>query len=396
LASNGSGSYTYNWSPLPNTTSTVTGLLPGNYPVTVTDNVTGCTASTVVAVPAGPGVLTPVVSNITPVSCNGATDGTATISVSGGVGPTYFFNWSPAGGTGPTSTPLAAGTYSVTIFDAGNPGCPAAALVTITQPNPLQSMVLSVDSANCPTANGQATVNAFGGVGPYTYNWGFATGATQTGLAAGTYNVTATDQNGCTSVVPVTVDCILPVELLYLAANPVNGDISVDWESSNEINNMRYDVQRSEDGQVFAKIGEVAPATGQGGGAVYNFLDRNVRPDQIYFYRLEQWDFDGSNHHSNVVQAMVPSVAETAIKAVFPNPFEDQVNIELKMDRDAELKIVITNVAGQDLGVARSFNLRAGKQVVNMNLKELAAGMYFAKLYVNGQQTGTSKIVKAK
>ncbi|HEX2899709.1 MAG TPA: T9SS type A sorting domain-containing protein, partial [Bacteroidia bacterium] len=396
--SGGSGSYTYNWLPLPNTTATVTGLVPGNYPVTVTDNVTGCVSNAVVSVPAGPGLLQPAVTNITEVACNGGTTGTATISVSGGVGPVFFYNWSPSGGSGSTSTPLPAGNYVVTVFDAGNPGCPQSTLVTITQPNPLSGTVLSTATANCPFPgnDGSATVNASGGTGPYTYNWGFGTGATQTGLSPGAYNVTATDTRGCTTVIPVNIICILPVEYAFLAANPVNKDIMLDWETTTELNNMRFDVMRSTDGQTFGKVGEVLPTAAPGSGAAYNFLDRNVEADVVYYYQLQQHDFDGNTSRSNIVSAMVPGSGIDFVKSVFPNPFEDVVNIEVRMSMDAKVKVEITNVAGQSLGVARDFDLKAGKQTIRLNLKEMSAGMYFAKLYVDGVPTGTAKIVKAK
>jgi hypothetical protein len=93
---------------------------------------------------------------------------------------------------------------------------------------------------------------------------------------------------------------------------------------------------------------------------------------------------------------MVPGSGVNFVKAVFPNPFEDVVNIELRMNEEAKVKVEITNVAGQSLGVVREFDLKSGKQTIKLNLKEMSAGMYFAKLYVDGVQRSTSKIVKAK
>ena len=179
-------------------------------------------------------------------------------------------------------------------------------------------------------------------------------------------------------------------------ANPVNKDIALDWETTLEINNMRFDVMRSTDGLQFAKIGEVAPLAVPGEVATYNFLDQNVEADVVYYYQLKQHDFDGNTSQSNIVSAMVPGAAVDFVRAVFPNPFEDVVNIEVRMAFDAKVKVEITNIAGQSLGVAREFDLRAGKQMMRLNLKEMAAGMYFAKISVNGVSMGAAKIVKAK
>lgn len=396
--SGGSGNYSYDWTPLPNTTPTVTGLIAGNYAVTVTDNITGCVNTALVTVPAGPGLLTPAITNVTGVSCNGGTNGTATVSVSGGVGPVFFYNWSPSGGTGATTTPLPAGTYAVTVFDVGNPGCPAGALVTIPEPNPMSGSVLSTTTANCPSPgnDGAALVNASGGTGPYSYNWGFGTGASQSNLSPGNYTVTVTDANGCTTTIPVTINCVLPIEYAFLTANPVNKDIALDWETTTELNNMRFDVLRGTDGENFSKIGEVASTATQGGGATYSFLDRNVSPGVVYYYQLQQFDYDGHTSKSNIVHALVMEGATDLVRSVFPNPFEDEVSIELRMPRDAQLRVDITNVAGQSLGIVREYTLKGGKQTVRLSLKEMAAGMYFAKLYVDGVHAGTSKIVKAK
>lgn len=55
-------------------------------------------------------------------------------------------------------------------------------------------------------SNGSATVTGSGGAGSYTYNWSNGqTGATATGLSAGTYTATVTDANGCQGAVSVTI-----------------------------------------------------------------------------------------------------------------------------------------------------------------------------------------------
>ncbi len=71
-----------------------------------------------------------VTTSQTNVACNGSATGTATVNVSGGIGP-YTYSWSPSGGTAATATGLAAGTYIVTIIDANN--CQTTKSFTITQ-----------------------------------------------------------------------------------------------------------------------------------------------------------------------------------------------------------------------------------------------------------------------
>jgi hypothetical protein len=393
--SGGSGSYSYIWSPGGQTTASISGMPPGTYNVTVTDNTFGCVSNATVAIAPGPGLAQPFISNVNQVSCNGATNGTATVAVTGGGGP-FAFNWLPAGGTSATTVGLPAGTYAVTVIDFSNPACPTFAAATISQPNPLSMAILQNDSANCPTPNGVVTVDALGGTGPYTYNWGFATGQTQTGLAAGSYTVTATDSRGCTTTIPVTVGCILPVEYAYLQANPFNGNIRVDWATSEERNNLRFDVLRSEDGQSFRKVGEVMSRVGTGIGTDYSFVDEDVVPNLRYFYRLQQIDLNGTSAYSDVVSAILPATPAPIVKVVYPTPFEDYVNISLDVPANVELRVDVVNLAGQHLGISRKFTLSAGSKSVKLDLRELPAGIYFGKLYLQDAQVGSVKLVKGK
>lgn len=204
-ASNGQGSvtvaggtspYSYAWTPSGGTGSVAGGLAAGSYTVTVTDN-NGCTSTNSVAVnnSGSPTASTTVISNV---SCFGGNNGSASVTISGGIAP-YTQAWSPSGGTGTTATGLTAGTYTVTVTD--NVGCVVTANAVITQPTALTSSTVKTDVACFGGATGTATVTATGGTSPYSYVWNptGGTGATANSLTAGTYTVTVTDNVGCTS-----------------------------------------------------------------------------------------------------------------------------------------------------------------------------------------------------
>ncbi len=193
--SGGTPNYIYLWSPGGAVTNSISGLAAGTYTLTIRDNHSCLTTSTVVITqPAAP---VTVATSSTLTTCYGAATGSATGTASGGTGP-YTYNWMPGNISGVTANGLAAGTYTVTATDSH--GCTGTNTVAVSQPVQIVPTT-SVVNANCGTPSGSASVSVTGGVGPYTYSWSPSGGnaATATGLLAGAYNVTVTDANGCTA-----------------------------------------------------------------------------------------------------------------------------------------------------------------------------------------------------
>lgn len=226
-ASGGSSPYSYSWSPVGGTGPVANNLCPDTYTVLVTD-ANGCTITGQVQITEPP-VLDANVTDID-VSCFGACDGVGTSAPTGGT-PGYSYAWAPSGGSGPATTPLCPGSYTVTVTDLN--GCTATGTATITQPTQLQNGVTSTNVLCNGDCNGTATTSPSGGVGPYTYLWmpGSQTTPSISGLCAGTYTLTVTDANGCTrnSTVTITQPNVLTVTLnaSNLACNSVcNATIS--------------------------------------------------------------------------------------------------------------------------------------------------------------------------
>ena len=199
----GDGPFTYLWdaSAGNQTTATATNLMAGCYTCYVTDNNT-CIDSVVVCV-LDLGSPTVVPLTVTDVSCNGGCDGFAQIQVSGGTAP-YSYTWFDGGGVPigqntASAFNLCAGTYTGQIQDVS--GCIASVSVTINEPPALQLTITSTTDVTCfGDCDGDATILATGGTGPYTYQWNdinAQTTATASNLCPGTYQVTVTDANGC-------------------------------------------------------------------------------------------------------------------------------------------------------------------------------------------------------
>ncbi|WP_423147935.1 Ig-like domain-containing protein [Rubrolithibacter danxiaensis] len=137
------------------------------------------------------------------ISCNGGSNGVATV-IATGTSP-YTYSWSPSGATSATITGLATGTYTATVTDAN--GLVGVASVTLTQPAALSATSSKTDVTAYNAGNGSISVTASGGTPGYTYSWAplGGTSATASNLSPGTYTCTITDANSCTTTASATI-----------------------------------------------------------------------------------------------------------------------------------------------------------------------------------------------
>lgn len=157
-------------------------------------------------------------ATVTDVLCPGQSNGSISIASSGGQSPfTYSLNGAPFQSVS-TFSFLPAGNYTVVIEDANGARDTLNGL-TVSAPPPL-ALNLVATPAGCTSDIGSATVIASGGTPGYSYLWNTnppQTGPSLTGLSSGTYTVTVTDANGCTTEDSIAV---LPSAPLVLIADP--------------------------------------------------------------------------------------------------------------------------------------------------------------------------------
>lgn len=206
---------TYAWSN-GSTSQQIVGLSPGLYSLNIVDGA-NCPGFAQVNI-SEPPVLAANASS-TDVSANGANDGTASATPTGGT-PAYTYAWS-TGATTPAIQNLAPGAYTVIVTDAN--GCTAQQTVNVSAFNCAISASFATAQVSCfGGSDGQATVAVQGGTLPYTYQW--SNGAvTQTigNLTAGAYTVTAVDGSGCAITEGVSITQPTVLELLVVSVQNV-------------------------------------------------------------------------------------------------------------------------------------------------------------------------------
>ncbi|MEL6558251.1 MAG: T9SS type A sorting domain-containing protein, partial [Bacteroidota bacterium] len=169
----------------------------------------------------------------------------------------------------------------------------------------------------------------------------------------------------------------LPVEMIYFTASLDDGDAVLDWATASELNNDRFEVERSVDGVNFESIGQVS---GNGTTDIqqdYQYID--IAPRQgLNYYRLKQVDFDGAFEYSEIVFVDFTD-RKVQFKAIaYPNPTsKDEINIRLSTGDElapVEIQIIDFNgrvfYANQIVPDELSNNYR-----LNIN-EELASGVY--------------------
>jgi gliding motility-associated-like protein len=137
----------------------------------------------------------------TAVLCFDGADGTASIINIAGSNPDYTVQWDNNANNqiGTTATDLEAGTYSATITDAL--GCEASTTIAVIEPTPLEIQLAGTDNLCFGGTEAQISAVGNGGIGAYTFSWSTGDVSSKVaGLTAGTYEVTLTDDNGCTLV----------------------------------------------------------------------------------------------------------------------------------------------------------------------------------------------------
>ncbi|MEM7367083.1 MAG: PKD domain-containing protein [Bacteroidota bacterium] len=156
----------------------------------------------------------------TDVTCFGFDNGTGTVEITGG-SPEFVIEWdSPSPQNTQTATGLGPGSYQVIVSDLN--GCMETASIDVFEPDTLELTIVdgSFVEAFCNWENGEAAVEAVGGIEPYVFRWegpGFRDGPVATQLFGDTtYTAIVTDSNGCETAIPVFIPQTPPATPMFL------------------------------------------------------------------------------------------------------------------------------------------------------------------------------------
>ncbi len=444
----GSGSYTYSWSNT-ETTEDISGLSAGNYTVTVDDDNSNCSlvsSGLVVTEPDAVSIATDSTHNAT---CFGSTNGAVYITVSGGTQP-YGFVWSD-NSQNEDLTGVGAGNYMTTVTDDN--GCSASSSsATITEPSELVVTTDSVHNNACfGETDGAVYTTVSGGTSPYSPMWSnSATTEDITGLAAGNYTVTVSDDNSCSTTVTATVtegaqilatlDSVKNVACfgesngaVYTTLSGGTGNLSIVWSNTattDDLTNLAagtFTVTVTDGNMCTASVSATVTAPsaalaassvstdqnqGSNNGAVnvtitggttpYTSLwSNNATTEDLTgltagIYSVTITDAGGCTVSLSDTVSLITGISnlQNAFGVdVFPNPTQDKVFVTLTLTTAGRVSIELYNIEGQLIREIQDSNVLNARYELNFTTE--AAGVYFAKIQA-GDATVTKRIVVAK
>lgn len=356
----GAGYSTYLWSDN-STGQTLTTSGAGTYAVTVTD-ANGCDASSTI-----------VVTAATPPAVDLGADTMACAGFTLDAGSGYVsYLWNDAS-TGQTLNASAAGTYAVTVVDAN--ACEGTDDIVIS----LSDLGLTLSYSGIPCmgdTTGSVSADAIGGTQPYTYLWSNnQTTNPISGLGAGTYSVTVTDNMACTVEASTTLN--EPATLLQTGHSSTDATCSTCPDGS-------------------------ATVSATGGGAPYGYFwengnDTDSRNDLLPgTYTVTVTDANGCQMVETITISFTSGVgtiaANQATVSIFPNPNNGLFTLLFAQLPNAENTVQMFDAQGRLISSQNTVGIEGS---VQFNVNNLPTGVYSLRI-VGANFFFTDKVVIAK
>jgi hypothetical protein len=169
----------------------------------------------------------------------------------------------------------------------------------------------------------------------------------------------------------------------------------LNWVTASEINNDYFEVQRSNDGVNFEKIGQVDGNGSTTSVSSYAFNDKNVLADfssvSAFFYRLKQVDFDGTTEYSKTVRVSNNILTANNIE-VYPNPNNGAFNIMLPANEQSTVQLIIVDRTGR-IVEQKMMSLQQGDNLLDLNLS-LSKGIYMILIQQDGISVSKKFVVE--
>ncbi len=186
---------------------------------------------------------------------------------------------------------------------------------------------------------------------------------------------------------------ITPVEISVFTLNARIGAVHIQWTSESETANLGYNILRSssKNGDYVAVNQEIIPGSGDSQHPhSYQFTDESVEPGAVYFYLLEDIDYQGHRTAHGPQSVAVLSAPETfCLEQNYPNPFNGETRIDYQLKQDGVVDLSIYNLLGQKIRTLVAQTMQAGAYSIrwdgrNEQQLPVPSGIYLYILQTDG------------
>jgi endonuclease/exonuclease/phosphatase family metal-dependent hydrolase len=182
--------------------------------------------------------------------------------------------------------------------------------------------------------------------------------------------------------VNLSFDTPLPVELVSFTGTRAGEAVNLKWQTATEINNMGFEIERSQNASFWSKIGFVEGNNTTNSPKYYSFVEKTRAKEKLY-YRLKQIDNDGTSEYSNVVEVAEVMPQNFILSQNFPNPFNPTTTIEYSIPEQGYVTLKVYDMTGSEVANLVEGVMESGFYSINFAALNIAGGNYLYKLVWN-------------
>lgn len=171
----------------------------------------------------------------------------------------------------------------------------------------------------------------------------------------------------------------LPVTLTGFEAAVSNKDVQLTWKTKSEQNNRGFDIQRSNNGSDWYSIGFVDGVGESTTTRNYSYSDKGLAPG-LYYYRLNQKDFDGGSKISSVVTATIGGRGIVSLHQNYPNPVRKSTTIRFDLPTTQKIRLSVIDLSGKEVKVLADKKAESGTHLVTLDASLLSRQTYIIRL----------------
>ena len=183
----------------------------------------------------------------------------------------------------------------------------------------------------------------------------------------------------------------LPVKLVSFDGTYSNGVASLKWQTSQELNNDRFELFRSYDGADFELAGTIAGAGNSFTPKSYSYQDHITASGSNVYYKLKQIDIDGKFTFSNIVKLSLSNSLNASFQ-IYPNPVMNNFTASFSAAKTGKATLLIRSTNGQTV-YRESIDVISGNNSKSISVPQLVTGMYYVTI-VNDEINYNGKLQK--